>query len=60
MRFKEKYLTLKDEVIRGKKADYNKRWFFEFGGKIYQRLSFEEAYKRGFQYPCIDIVAKNG
>ncbi|WP_180762721.1 hypothetical protein [Helicobacter sp. 12S02232-10] len=51
---KNKQFNSNPLLIKGKKADYSPRWFFEFEGKIYQKFNFERAYQRNFIYPIID------
>lgn len=44
------------DVIKGRKADYSPKYYFEYNGAIYMKLKFEIAYIRNFDYPRVDVV----
>ncbi|WP_143428796.1 hypothetical protein [Helicobacter sp. 11S02596-1] len=43
-------------ALKGNNADYSPKYFFEYNGLIYQKMSFERAYQNNFHYRVVDQV----
>ncbi|WP_180674161.1 hypothetical protein [Helicobacter sp. 13S00477-4] len=48
--------NIRNKLIKGMSADYSPKYFFVWQGKIYQKLSFDRAYEKGFKYLFVDFV----
>lgn len=45
-----------ERFIKGNKADYSPKCYFEYEGVIYMKMKFEDAYRNNFNYPKVDVL----
>lgn len=58
IRKRKQIKMLKEEMIKGHRADYSAKYYFAFDGLIYARVSSKTKYRRAVKSLCVDTLKK--